>query len=332
MGNTNNRQTPWESSSLIGDFYFSGEGVVSAKNQTPQVTEPTGNSKVDEAEQQLSSERQRVQEEKNQLDEERRKLEQEKKRKEAEEQSQALEQEKNWLKAEREKLEEERLAMANRPKQESGTTGGASYTDTVTGMEFVKLPNGIYMGKYAVTNAQFRKFKPSHDSKDYKGNSLNGDNQPVVNVSANDADDFVRWLSGKTGKKYSLPTEEEFESACKAGTGKDTYWDKEEDACRYANVHDKTAKRAFNFDWSSFNCDDGYAVTSPVGSFKANNYGLYDMLGNVWQWTSSVSDENRVFRGGSCQVIPQNLRCSNRNYSTPGSKGNVVGFRLKYVK
>lgn len=171
MGNTNNRQTPWESSSLVGDFYFTGEGLVSAKNQTPQVSEPTGNSKVDEAEQQLSSERQRVQEEKNQLEEERRKLEQEKKRKEAEEQSQALEQEKSRLKAEREKLEAERLAMASRPKQESVTTGGASYTDTVTGMEFVKLPNGVYMGKYVVTNAQYRKFKPSHDSKDYKGNS-----------------------------------------------------------------------------------------------------------------------------------------------------------------
>lgn len=84
-------------------------------------------------------------------------------------------------------------------------------------------------------------------------------------VSADDADEFVRWLSGKTGKNYSLPTEGEFESVCKAGTGKDTYWDREEDACRYANVYDKTAKRVFNFDWALFNCDEWICGNIPSG-------------------------------------------------------------------
>lgn len=67
--------------------------------------------------------------------------------------------------------------------------------------------NDFYMGKYEVTNGEYRKFKSGHDSKDYEGHSLNSDDQPAVYVSWDDAIAFARWLSDKTGKRYRLPTE-----------------------------------------------------------------------------------------------------------------------------
>ncbi len=150
---------------------------------------------------------------------------------------------------------------------------GATWTEPVTGMAFVWVPGGCYqmgsnkgdsyekpvhqvcldgfwMGKYEVTNRQFRMFRPGHDSKDYKGVDLNGDNQPAVYVSWNDAKAFIAWLNKKGGKTYSLPTEAQWEYACRAGTVTMRYWgDSERDACVYANVHDETPKKTFDFSW-----------------------------------------------------------------------------------
>ncbi|WP_080801049.1 caspase family protein, partial [Desulfamplus magnetovallimortis] len=184
---------------------------------------------------------------------------------------------------------------------------GDTWTEPVTGMEFVWVPggcfqmgqtgdekkqllkeyseeqyntyfkrelprhevcvDGFWMGKYEVTNRQYRKFKSGHDSKSYKGHSLNGDNQPVAYVSWNDARAFIEWLNRKGNGKFSLPTEAEWEYACRGGSSSVRFWgNNADDACKYANVHDLTSKDKFEFDWPNHNCNDGYAVTSSVGS------------------------------------------------------------------
>jgi formylglycine-generating enzyme required for sulfatase activity len=245
------------------------------------------------------------------------------------------------------------------------------YVDTVTGMEFALIKGGCYemgdsvgdgdtnerpvrevcvndffIGRYEVTNAQFGKFKPNHNSGTYEGLTLNDDKQPVVNVSWENALAFAKWLSQKTGQTYRLPTEAEWEYAARAGTKTSRFWgNNPDDACRYANVADMTAKKRWPR-WTSFFCDDGFAVSAPVGSFKPNGYGLYDMLGNVWEWTQDVynseaytrlpknnpvyegSGEYRVMRGGGWSNGPLGVRDSHRVGLTPAFGHHALGFRL----
>ncbi len=252
---------------------------------------------------------------------------------------------------------------------------GKTWTEPVTGMEFVYVPGGCYemgspsgekdrdsdeglvhevcvdgfwMGKTEVTNGQFRKFKGGHDSGDYQGNSLNGDDQPVVEVSWEEAKAFAQWLTrqGGGGGSFRLPTEAEWENACRAGTRTARFWgDDPDEACRYANVADRTAKRRWS-DWTIHDCDDGYAVTAPVGSFRPNAFGIYDLLGNVWEWCEDwydkdayskharnnpivdASGSNRVGRGGSWDLGPRFVRCANRYLISPGDGNFNLGFRL----
>jgi len=208
---------------------------------------------------------------------------------------------------------------------------------------------GFWMGKYEVTNAQYRKYKASHDSKGYKDKSLNGDKQPAVYVSWEDGKDFVRWLERQNGGRFTfrLPAEAEWEYACRAGAKTARYWgDDPDDACRYANVHDRTSRRVNKFGWTRHNCDDGFAVTAPVGSFESNRFGLYDMLGNAWEWCEDIYSKDayrkhqrnnpiskyggslRVLRGGSWSYGPGGVRCAGRGNNAPGGRNNSVGFRL----
>ena len=207
--------------------------------------------------------------------------------------------------------------------------------------------DGFWMGKYEVTNAEYRRFKSGYDSKAYKGKSLNGDKHPVVNVSWDDAVAFAEWLSRKSGRKFRLPTEAEWEYACRAGMSTARFWGNgESSACRYANVNDLTSKKVNKFSWSNFSCDDGYAVTAPVGSFRPNAFGLYDMLGNVWEWCSDWYDADyyknspgqnpqgassgsyRVYRGGSWDDYPWHVRSALRLRREPGFRSSFLGFRL----
>jgi formylglycine-generating enzyme required for sulfatase activity len=202
------------------------------------------------------------------------------------------------------------------------------------------------IGKYVVTNAQFRQFRPKHDSGKYEGTSLNNDKQPAVNISWYDAVAYTKWLSEKTGQRYRMPTEAEWEYAARAGTKTNHFWgNNQDDACTYANVADTTAKKRWPR-WTTFFCDDRYAVAAPVGSYKPNSYGLYDMLGNVWQWTEDVYDstaytklpkndplyegsgEYRVMRGGGWSNGPLGVRSSHRVGLSPAFGHHALGFRL----
>ena len=170
----------------------------------------------------------------------------------------------------------------------------------------------------------------------------NKDQHPVSCVSWNDAQAYIEWLNKNTAGGYRLPTEAEWEYAARGGTKTARYWGNDPNqACRYANVADQSAKQ---FDSSQvFQCSDGYAYAASVGSFKPNKFGLYDMLGNVWEWTCSEYDKDyggkekdcqtsgdayRVYRGGSWDGVPRRVRAAFRSHDSPGDRLYDLGFRL----
>lgn len=162
---------------------------------------------------------------------------------------------------------------------------------------------------------------------------------PVVHVSLADAKAFAHWLSNKSDKyDFRLPTEHEWEYAAKSGGGNEFY----KDLCSYANGADLSARKVFK-GWKVSGCEDGYVYTSKSGSLEANNAGIFDMLGNVWEWCDSeykpkISKKNNKIYGKSCKVVirggsfyskPAYLRFSSRDYlSSPEKRGYDIGFRL----
>lgn len=218
------------------------------------------------------------------------------------------------------------------------------------------------LGKHEVTREQFAAFvddsgynssgcyawngstfeQDSSTSWRNPGFSQSG-SHPVACVSWEDAQAYLRWLNGKTGKRYRLPTEAEWEYAARAGTSTARHWGEEANsACGYANVADRTAKSRFT-NWSVFPCGDGYVFTAPVGSYQPNAFGLYDTLGNVWEWTcsdytgrydgtemtcNSGASGLRVIRGGSWDDPPLDLRSASRTGPDPDFRSNDLGFRL----
>ncbi|NMJ42304.1 formylglycine-generating enzyme family protein [Roseomonas sp. JC162] len=176
------------------------------------------------------------------------------------------------------------------------------------------------------------------------------DNHPVVCVSWEDANAYAEWLSRRTGHVYRLPSEAEWEYAARAGTTGARFWgDANSQACQFANVADLTLASALNLDRRpqfSFRCNDGFVYTAPVGSFRPNPFGLYDMLGNVWQWTmdclnpdlSGQSSDGatrttgdcatRMMRGGSWSHLPWYVRAGNRARGHATDRFNFAGFRL----
>ncbi|MGP1629649.1 MAG: formylglycine-generating enzyme family protein [Giesbergeria sp.] len=177
---------------------------------------------------------------------------------------------------------------------------------------------------------------------------VQGDQHPVVNVTWNDAMALAKWLSAQEGVTYRLPTEAEWEYACRAGsTTRYPGSDDPQALLKQGNTFDADAARYWPR-WQAFALGgtDGYAFTAPVGSFRPNAFGLYDMLGNAWEWTADwhsdtyyaqapVNDpqgpadgEVRVRRGGSWHTWSLYARCSYRNWNTPQTRYTLVGMRL----
>ncbi len=236
----------------------------------------------------------------------------------------------------------------------------------------VQITREFYLAAYQVTVGQFRTFvedsayktDAEKDGKGGRGYGTDGkfaqkpeytwrnpgfeqtDEHPVVNVSWNDAVAFCQWLSRKEGKTYRLPTEAEWEYACRAGTETRYYnGDDPERLVEVGNVADGTAKEKFP-DWTTISAKDGYVFTAPVGQFKSNTWGLYDMHGNVWEWCADwygadyyeksptndppgpSSGASRVLRGGSWDVRPFNARSAYRYGDAPDNRISNYGFRV----
>ena len=174
------------------------------------------------------------------------------------------------------------------------------------------------------------------------------DDHPVVCVSWDDTQAYMKWLSRRTGAQYRLPTEAEWEYAARADTVMARFY-QDDQQCDYANGLDQDAKSIADPSWTLAECSDGYVYTAPVASFGHNHFGLFDMLGNVWEWTQDCWHENydnaphdgsawlqkndgacdrRVVRGGSWNNKPQNLRSANRNRNNTDNTNNNIGFRI----
>lgn len=210
----------------------------------------------------------------------------------------------------------------------------------------VTISQGFCMSKYEITCAQFRCFRPSYSKFPYEGRQMDSDNQPVL-VSWDDAIAFCKWVSKKTGIEVRLPTEAEWEYACRAGSSSRFFWgDKEKDAGQYANVADKAYAKVWPDRAYCFNTDDKNPFLCPVGQYKPNNFGLYDMIGNALEWCKDVyveklhypnsqlnrkanqSSTKRVIKGGSWRGDVTWNRCAFRGYGEAKNPNSTVGFRV----
>jgi formylglycine-generating enzyme required for sulfatase activity len=168
---------------------------------------------------------------------------------------------------------------------------------------------------------------------------------PVSCVSWQDAKDYAAWLSHTTHQTYRLPSASEWEYAARAGSAAQVPWTTPAEACSYANVADQTAARHYH-GWKVLPCADEFVQSAPVGSFKENAFGLFDMLGNVFQWTEdcwaddyqgapidgsaqSTGDcTQHELRGGSWFTQPDFVRTSYRNRFDGNYRSTSIGFRL----
>ena len=173
------------------------------------------------------------------------------------------------------------------------------------------------------------------------------DRDPVVCVSWDDAKAYAGWLAKKTGKPYRLLSESEWEYAARAGTTTKYWWGADPAVkCTYANGADKSARRVYRTWARASACDDGHSFTAPVGSLAANAFGLYDMVGNVWEWVEDCYADTydpqprdgsayvggdckyRTNRGGSWYNGIDGMRTASRDNTDPTNHANKVGFRI----
>lgn len=202
------------------------------------------------------------------------------------------------------------------------------------------------IGKYEVTFQEFMVFceESNHPLPDDEG--FGKGNRPVINITYTDALKYCLWLSKRTGKKYSLPSEAQWEYAARAGAVTlFSNGNKPELLCKTGNIADISASSSKPH-WQVTSCSDGVTYTAAVGQYAPNAFGIYDMHGNVWEWTrdcytpsyngapengipgTEEQCRNRVIRGGSFQQPAQNARLSNREALAVDSKNRQVGFRL----
>lgn len=248
----------------------------------------------------------------------------------------------------------------------------------------VRITRPFYMGRHEVTVGQFRRFvqasghvpesvadgtgayghDPQHDpARSPRGDAFAGrdpryswqnpgfaqtDEHPVVNVTWGDAQALAEWLSRTEGQRYRLPTEAEWEYACRAGTR--THFHSGDDPATLIGVANLFAAETAPLwpQWQAYALParDGFVFTAPVGSYAPNDFGLHDMHGNAWEWTADWHDDTyyarspvddptgpesgdvKVRRGGSWHSWPLYARCAYRNWNSPGTRYVLVGMRL----
>lgn len=259
--------------------------------------------------------------------------------------------------------------------------GGQDKSLVLSARRRVTLTKRFYLAKRPVTVGDFRRFveatgyKTTAEQKGVaRGLDANGawidapglnwqepgfqqtSKNPVVCVSYYDAVAYVNWLNATCadepalgGKpRYVLPTESEWEYAARAGSTTEFFWgDDAADGAKYLNAADESGSSTGRKWTAAFPFNDGFVASSPVGSFEPNAWGLYDMLGNVWEWcadrfgaygTTAVVDpqgaafgDYRVLRGGGWDAAPALARCAYRGANLPDACNANYGFRVAIV-
>lgn len=238
-------------------------------------------------------------------------------------------------------------------------------------LTLIRVRRRFAMGRYEITRAQFAEFATATEWRqgtacrtwdfersrftagedgDWRSPSFPKtprDDHPAVCVDWFDARDYAEWLSEKTGQHYRLPSETEWEYAAKAGTDTLRHWGNDPfDGCDYANTFDRSGEDAYPLAWEAAPCRDGYADLAPVGSLQPNAFGLYDMIGNVWEWAEDCSSQSyvgrpkderpwvwddcarRIQRGGSWITAPARSRSSYHGDGRPADRAVFFGFRV----
>ena len=211
-----------------------------------------------------------------------------------------------------------------------GCVSGAGCRDEEEAVREVTIPRPFAVSKYEVTFEQYDRFAMPTGSVEDEGWGRGG--RPVINVSWQDAQDYVRWLSEQTGAEYRLLSEAEWEYAARAGASTAYSWGN-----RIGSGHANCTGCGGQWDGSR---------TAPVGSFPANAFGLHDMHGNVWEWVEDCWStgvgggrtdgtawtpngcSRRVLRGGSWHGAPLTLRSGYRDGDGPEFRYATLGFRV----
>jgi formylglycine-generating enzyme required for sulfatase activity len=254
------------------------------------------------------------------------------------------------------------VVPAGKFRQGSASVGGASAFEQPLHAVLIRRP--FALSTNAITVDEFRQFATATQADMAGCDTYDGawnhvaeadwrspgfpqtGTHPVSCVSWSDAQRYAQWLSARTGHHYRLPSASEWEYAAFAGGQAEQPWSsKRTDACEHANVADRSAARRYP-GWTAFPCEDGFVYTAPVGSFKANAFGLHDMLGNVFQWTqdcwhpdyrgapidgSARTDgdcSEHELRGGSWFSNPGFVRANYRNHFATDYRTSTVGIRL----
>jgi formylglycine-generating enzyme required for sulfatase activity len=238
---------------------------------------------------------------------------------------------------------------------------------------FVQISQPFYMGIYEVKVSEFRQFvertgykteaerdgfggtgvlldvTPTHRDPKFNWKTWGtnqSDNHPVVNLTWNDCSRFCEWLSKTESKRYRLPSEAEWEYACRARSKTRFFFgDDPAKLTQFGNIADKALKSKWA-ELKGSETSDHYAMTCPVGQFPGNAFGLYDMHGNAWEWcadwygedyyshssardpTGPQSGTYRVARGGSWCNSPTSCRTAHREPLEPSSRYNFLSFRV----
>ncbi|MDJ0796110.1 MAG: formylglycine-generating enzyme family protein [Calothrix sp. MO_167.B12] len=203
----------------------------------------------------------------------------------------------------------------------------------------------FYMGRYVVTQAQYQAIMGKNPSY------FKGEKRPVERVSWNHAVEFCQQLSQRTGHTYRLPSEAEWEYACRAGTNTPFYFGETitTDLANYRGADWDYEGRIYPGNYGQGPKGKCRRQTTPVGIFPPNAFGLYDIHGNVWEWCQDTWHINyngapmngsawinngnnyRVLRGGSWVNNPEVCRSANRDWINPDYVNNVVGLRVVCV-
>jgi formylglycine-generating enzyme required for sulfatase activity len=209
----------------------------------------------------------------------------------------------------------------------------------------LRMPGPVYVAVHEVTNAQYAAFggegldasdAPPGGGEPALGHIVSTEpRRPAGFVSWRQARGFAEWLSARESRRYRLPTDVEWEYACRAGMPTAYWWgDWPDGTGQVANVADRKFQESYPQLVPIMPMDDGFALSAPVGSYRPNALGLFDMIGNVWEWVDGADDDTaprpaiRTAMGGAFASAPDRARCNSRLEVPPIYRYATTGFRL----